>query len=259
MNAIMKPPAITIPAMLPLPAPDTCAMRSTRCGLLSRLEPHEGRLRVIVRVPGGAPIHCSLVDAIGMCPALDAVRSYTDYRWLAEGRTRWAMSQDGTFFCEARRPCNPRPLMHTPWGPAQTAHRYGPGVVFYSTAGHGGFLLDTERLAAIPRQLRALTNGEQGNAGWFEEDEDWSLVALAHPDLFDAPDIQRAADLLIGEGARQGLEFWTKAHRDMVAAQDPRTSNIAMARLIALKIDERRQRVREWNPASLRSLPVLAA
>ena len=40
-----------------------------------------------------------------------------------------------------------RAYANTPWGPSQGAVRYGEGVVFHSTSGHGGFHLSAERNA----------------------------------------------------------------------------------------------------------------
>jgi hypothetical protein len=65
----------------------------------------------------------------------------------------------------------------TPWGPAQVSTRYGDGVVFHATAGHGGFDLDeTARAEVDPRW------GVSGR--FFEEDADWAIVAVTFPHLF---------------------------------------------------------------------------
>ena len=65
----------------------------------------------------------------------------------------------------------------TPWGPAQTSRQYAEGVVFHSTASHGGFHLDPERNAAVHPKLRS-------DDGWYEEDCCWAAVAQAFPELF---------------------------------------------------------------------------
>lgn len=68
-------------------------------------------------------------------------------------------------------------LGDTPWGPAQVSTRYGEGVVFHSTAGHGGFDLD--------ESARAMVDPRWGVTGrFFEEDADWAIVAVTFPDLF---------------------------------------------------------------------------
>jgi hypothetical protein len=67
----------------------------------------------------------------------------------------------------------------TPWGPAQDRKSYGRGIVFYSTAGHGGFHVCPTLDASMPPHLRR-------DDGWYEEDCDWCLVVVAFPDRFDA-------------------------------------------------------------------------
>lgn len=74
----------------------------------------------------------------------------------------------------------------TPWGPSQGAVRYGEGVVFHSTSGHGGFHLSAERNAKVHHLLRDA-------GGWYEEDAAWVAVATAWPDLLTCLE-QRQAD-----------------------------------------------------------------
>lgn len=78
----------------------------------------------------------------------------------------------------------------TPWGAAQDSKRYAPGITFYSTARHGGFHVDETKLAEMPAALRA-TRPYAGE-GWYEEDADWAIVALAFPHLFDGYDLHCA-------------------------------------------------------------------
>lgn len=72
----------------------------------------------------------------------------------------------------------------TPWGTSQGATRYAEGILFHSTAGHGGFHLAPERNARIHPALRAAD-------GYYEEDCDWTAVAQAFPELFT--DFERAS------------------------------------------------------------------
>lgn len=65
----------------------------------------------------------------------------------------------------------------TPWGPSQTTERCGPGIMFYTTAGHGGFHVAPTLQATMPDALRL-------KAGWYEEDCDWARVVLAFPQYF---------------------------------------------------------------------------
>ncbi|RWK66824.1 hypothetical protein [Mesorhizobium sp.] len=65
----------------------------------------------------------------------------------------------------------------TPWGPSQGATVYAEGVVFHSTASHGGFHLSLERNGKVHAGLRAAD-------GFYEEDECWAIVAFTFPQLF---------------------------------------------------------------------------
>lgn len=85
----------------------------------------------------------------------------------------------------------------TPWGAAQTSHRWAPGIMQYSTAGHGGFHLSAGRLAQVHPSMRSLSGYP---AGWFEEDCDWAVVGLHFPadlvqtgsDLYGTPEQVKA-------------------------------------------------------------------
>lgn len=75
--------------------------------------------------------------------------------------------------------------MQTPWGPSQHTYLYGPGVTQASTAGHGGIhLTDRRNLAVNPVWRRADC--------WYEEDCDWSIVALTFSDLFSMEQLATA-------------------------------------------------------------------
>ncbi|AMS45387.1 DUF7007 domain-containing protein [Aminobacter aminovorans] len=73
---------------------------------------------------------------------------------------------------------------HTPWGTSQGATVHAVGVVFHSTASHGGFHLSPERNAKVHPLLRA-------GAAWYEEDCHWAAVAHAFPEFFT--DSERAS------------------------------------------------------------------
>ncbi|MFC3098383.1 DUF7007 domain-containing protein [Alteraurantiacibacter palmitatis] len=67
----------------------------------------------------------------------------------------------------------------TPWDWSQGAEVYAEGVVFHSTASHGGFKLDDAHNAVMPPALRV-------DSGWYEEDCEWVKVAFGFPELFTA-------------------------------------------------------------------------
>ena len=73
----------------------------------------------------------------------------------------------------------------TPWGVADTAEHIGLGVYLVTTPSHGGYYLPPAVNARVPAHWQAITwNNGQGREGWYEEDCDWALVALAVPELF---------------------------------------------------------------------------
>lgn len=78
---------------------------------------------------------------------------------------------------------------NTPWGPSQGAVRYGEGVVFHSTSGHGGFYLSVDRNARVHPLLR-------NPGGWYEEDAAWAAVATAWPNLFTGLERRQADETL---------------------------------------------------------------
>ena len=65
-------------------------------------------------------------------------------------------------------------LKNTPWGKPQNVETIAEGINFYSTASHGGYHLSHARMNQVPIYLQ---NTFAGGA-WFEEDCDWSIVAL---------------------------------------------------------------------------------
>lgn len=75
-----------------------------------------------------------------------------------------------------------RPVKSTPWGPSQDMTVYGDGITFYSTAGHGGFLLSADRRRRLPPELGAFATFAGGN--WYEEDQDCLIVYLAFHEMW---------------------------------------------------------------------------
>lgn len=68
-------------------------------------------------------------------------------------------------------------ITRTPWGKAQTQKDLGEGISFVTTERHGGYKLDRQRNAKVPAYMRK-------KGGWYEEDCEWSSVALTFPQLF---------------------------------------------------------------------------
>lgn len=89
--------------------------------------------------------------------------------------------------------------MRTIWGQADHVEERAPGVVWCSTPSHGGFKVNTPALDKIPLEWRKASFNGQGLQGWFEEDCDWCMVALAFPELFTTE--EQAA-------AKSTFNFW---------------------------------------------------
>lgn len=66
----------------------------------------------------------------------------------------------------------------TPWGPSQSEREHAPGIVFFSTASHGGYRLSAERYADFCK-IPHFANWSP----WLEEDCDACLVYLRWPEL----------------------------------------------------------------------------
>jgi hypothetical protein len=105
-----------------------------------------------------------------------------------------------------------RALASTPWGPSHGAVRYGEGVVFHSTSGHGGFHLSAARNAKIHPLLR-------DGGGWYEEDAAWAAVATAWPDLFTGLERRLAEETL----RHSWPDAWEAIHGRMLRPGESRS------------------------------------
>lgn len=75
--------------------------------------------------------------------------------------------------------------MITPWGDATYSRTIAPGITWYDTPGHGGYLLSPARRAAMPEPVRDFQTFAGGD--WYEEDCDAALVVLSFPDVYPVP------------------------------------------------------------------------
>ena len=76
-------------------------------------------------------------------------------------------------------------MTYTPWGASQGAEHIARGIVFYDTAGHGGFHLSKTRQDKMPSVLKL-------DEGWYEEDCDYARVIIAFPEYFTSDQIASA-------------------------------------------------------------------
>lgn len=77
--------------------------------------------------------------------------------------------------------------VRSPWGKVQQTSVYADGIVFVSTASHGGFKLSRSRQSQMPEALRI-----QG--GWYEEDCEAALVVVGLPQYFSDEQVVRATE-----------------------------------------------------------------
>lgn len=82
----------------------------------------------------------------------------------------------------------------TPWGTPDTITETAPGITLYTTPSHGGYHLSPARIASMPQCLREFQ--PWAGPGWYEEDCDWSIVALAFPQFFPADALPAALKTL---------------------------------------------------------------
>ncbi len=77
----------------------------------------------------------------------------------------------------------PKKIQQTPWGVADTAREITAGIWSVGTREHGGIYISDERLKELHPAWRGFA-GMAESYQWFEEDQDWAIVALCFPDHF---------------------------------------------------------------------------
>lgn len=77
----------------------------------------------------------------------------------------------------------------TPWGISDNATKLLPGIISYSTPGHGGIHVKT----SLNQQINETWRNE---AGWYEEDCAWAVVAYHFPGAFKPEDRNHAINTL---------------------------------------------------------------
>jgi hypothetical protein len=94
-------------------------------------------------------------------------------------------------FAEDRNEAKTQPEEHmqqpkrSPWGQIDYWREVAPGIALAQTPGHGGFKLDRKRNNRVPASCRR-------KGGWYEEDCEWGIVALVHPDAFKPDEVTQA-------------------------------------------------------------------
>lgn len=78
-----------------------------------------------------------------------------------------------------------------PWGQVQQTQFIAPGILWVTTAGHGGYRLCEDRYNSMPQHLRECSYTKDQ---WFEEDCSWCAVVLAWPQYFTSGMVAAARD-----------------------------------------------------------------
>lgn len=73
---------------------------------------------------------------------------------------------------------------NSPWGPVQHRRKIAPGITRLDTASHGGIELSQERYDAMPQAYKDAA--KYAGPLYFEEDCEWSIVALFYAEEFRA-------------------------------------------------------------------------
>lgn len=74
--------------------------------------------------------------------------------------------------------------LDTPWGQADSVTDIGAGILFVTTPSHGGYFVPKPLNSLIPIAWKTASFNARGMMGWYEEDCDWCMVALAFPTTF---------------------------------------------------------------------------
>lgn len=120
-----------------------------------------------------------------------------------------------------------RPI-ETPWGPSQHSHEFAPGIVFYSTASHGGYHLSTERW----KDFTAIPQFANWPSPWLEEDCDASLVYLRWPEMATDEQIHDAVCMVSvvsswGHARWKALLAWLDQQTELLARAQAHLNAVA--------------------------------
>jgi hypothetical protein len=80
----------------------------------------------------------------------------------------------------------------SPWGTVQDEEIIADGIVYVSTASHGGIWVSRERLGRVKREMQDYAAYWSGSSQWFEEDCAAQCVVVSFPEYFGAEQVERA-------------------------------------------------------------------
>ena len=80
----------------------------------------------------------------------------------------------------------------SPWGRVQDEEVIAPGIVYVSTASHGGIWIAPELIGRVQKSMRDYAAYWSGSSQWFEEDCAAQCVVVSFPEHFGAEQVERA-------------------------------------------------------------------
>jgi hypothetical protein len=81
---------------------------------------------------------------------------------------------------------------NSPWGIVQDEEVIADGIVYVSTASHGGIWVSPELLGRVQEAMRDYAAYWSGSSSWFEEDCAAQCVVVSFPEYFPAEQVERA-------------------------------------------------------------------
>jgi hypothetical protein len=82
----------------------------------------------------------------------------------------------------------------SPWGIVQDEEVIADGIIYVSTASHGGIWVARELMHRIQKEMRDYAKYWSGSSQWFEEDCAAQCVVVSFPEYFPADQVERAWD-----------------------------------------------------------------
>ena len=84
----------------------------------------------------------------------------------------------------------------SPWGTVQDSEQIAEGIVFVSTASHGGIWVARELLPRISEEMKDYAEYWSGSSQWFEEDCAAQCVVVSFPEYFAPDQVASAWDIV---------------------------------------------------------------
>ena len=108
-------------------------------------------------------------------------------------------------------------MKSSPWGHVQDCTQVAPEIIRVSTASHGGY----HCIGQAQKRIETLFPEFKPYAGrgWYEEDCDWAIVALAHRPYFDDRSVYHALKTVQGRSAGYFTAVRDCLHRGSLAAR----------------------------------------